>query len=116
LQLWATDTINLNVIRLLFRYVILFCIFLIKEQSIVSSEEGETNGEPNNNNKRKKVKQRKLTEVSETFTSEDVAAGKMKNSAKIPMSRISTARTPRKLFNSRELTDASLGQINLENK
>jgi hypothetical protein len=110
LQLCATDTINLNVIRLLFRYVILFCIFLIKEQSIVSSEEAETNGEPNNNNKNL------LTEESETFTSEDVAAGKMKNSAKIQMSRISTARTPRKLFNSRELTDASLGQINLENK
>ena len=111
MQLWATDTINLNVIRLLFRYVILFCIFLIKEQSIVSSEEAETIDEPSNN------KKNLLNEESETaFTSEDVAAGKMKNSAKIPMSRVSTARTPRKLFNSRELTDASLGQINLENK
>ena len=77
----------------------------------MSSEEAETDDQPINNNKNL------LTEESETaFTSEDVAAGKMKNSAQIPMSRVSTARTPRKLFNSRELTDASLGQINFENK
>ena len=55
-----------------------------------------------------------LTEENETaFTSEDVAASKY--NSKMPMSRASSANTPRKLFNARESTKASISQVNLDN-